>query len=84
MPVHKRGLAEAEMIEIQETRLHANKQILLVEDEQAVAEIQRDLLTKFPCFHKADIASDGQKAIDMFEKKSYDFISLDYILPGQV
>ena len=41
-------------------------------------------MTQAPCNHKVDIASNGQVAIDLFDKNEYDCISLDYILPGNI
>ena len=41
-------------------------------------------MTHDPCNHKVDIAINGQIAIDLFDRNEYNFISLDYILPGDI
>ncbi|HGY11623.1 MAG TPA: response regulator, partial [Desulfobacterales bacterium] len=84
IPVIKKGLTEQEKIDIQNTRLQFEKDILIVEDEQAISDVQYRILTQDPCSHKVDIANDGQAAIELFKKNKYDLISLDYILPGGI
>ncbi|MCP3942822.1 MAG: PAS domain S-box protein [Desulfobacteraceae bacterium] len=84
LPVVKKDLTKDEKIEIQNKLTHFEKQILLVEDEATISEIQYRILTQNPCNHIVDIAHNGQMAMDLFDKKKYDFISLDYILPGNI
>ena len=84
IPVIKKGLTEQEKIDIQNTRLQFEKDILIVEDEQAISDVQYRILTQDPCNHKVDIANNGQAAIELFKKNKYDLISLDYILPGGI
>jgi signal transduction histidine kinase/CheY-like chemotaxis protein len=81
-PVIKKELTQKEIIEIQKDTFYSGKHILLVEDEQAISDVQYKILTHEPCNHKVDIASKGQMAIDLFGRNKYDFISLDYVLPG--
>lgn len=73
-----------EQTKIQKETAHFNKYILLVEDEQAIADVQYRILTQAPCNHKVDIANNGQIALDLFDRNQYDFVSLDYILPGGI
>lgn len=56
------------------------KKILIVEDEQNIAEMVRMFLTKngFDC----QIAEDGNVAADMVENQIYDLVLLDVMLPG--
>ncbi len=82
LPVIKKELSIEEKVEIQKETIHFEKHILLVEDEQAIADVQYRILTQDPCNHKVDIANNGQVALDLFDRNQYDFISLDYILPG--
>ncbi len=82
MPVLEKELTQKEKSELMETRLHAGKSVLLVEDEPAISEIQERILHQAPCMHKVDIASDGALATRLFDKNTYDCVSLDYILPG--
>lgn len=82
LPMVQKELCIGEQIEIQEGLVHVGKSILLVEDEQVIAEVQRSILSQDPCCHRVDIASDGQAAVDKFKANQYDLISLDYVLPG--
>ena len=81
-PVIKKELTEKEVIEIQQETFYFEKYILLVENELALSDVQYKMLTHEPFNHKVDIAATGQMAIDLFDRNKYDFISLDYILPG--
>jgi len=84
MRVIEKELTPVEKTEILEELSHFEKYILLVEDEQAISDVQYRVLTQPPCNHKVDIAANGQMAIDLFDRNKYDFISLDYILPGNI
>ncbi|MCG8634209.1 MAG: ATP-binding protein [Desulfobacterales bacterium] len=84
LPVPKKELEEDEIIKIREDNFHCEKYILLVEDEQAISDIQYRVLTNSPCYHRVDIAGNGQAAVDLFCRNKYDLISLDYMLPGQM
>ncbi len=84
LPVMKKELTDKEKIEIQKKNFYLNKQILLVEDEQAISDVQYKILTHEPCNHKVDIAATGQMALDLFNRNKYDFISLDYVLSGEL
>ncbi len=83
-PEIKKELSEEEIAAIQEKKCHFEKYILLVEDEQAIADVQYKILTHVPCNHKVDMAANGQVAIDLIDRNDYDCISLDYILPGGI
>ena len=82
LPVIQKKLTEKEIIEIRNENFYFGKNILLVEDERAISYVQNKILTHEPCNHKVDVADTGEKAVDLFDKNKYDFISLDYILPG--
>jgi len=84
LPVLKKELTSEEKIEISKEIAYFEKYILLVEDEQAIADVQYRILTQDPCNHKVDTANNGQVAMDLFDRNEYDFVSLDYILPGNI
>jgi PAS domain S-box-containing protein len=84
LPVIKKELTQKEIKEIQKNTFYSGKNILLVEDEQAISDVQYKILTNEPCNHQVDIAATGQMAIDLFNRNKYDFVSLDYILPGEL
>ena len=84
LPVIKKELTNEEKTETCKELSHFEKYILLVEDETAISDVQYSLLTQDPCNHRVDIAPNGQVAIDLFDKNKYDFISLDYILQGNL
>ena len=84
LPVIKKELTQKEIIEIQKGKFYFGKYILLIEDEQAISDVQYKILTHEPCNHKVDIAATGQMAVDLFDRNKYDFVSLDYILPGKL
>ncbi|MCG8688755.1 MAG: transporter substrate-binding domain-containing protein [Desulfobacterales bacterium] len=83
LPIIKKELTKKEIIEIKATKSYSGKQILLVEDEQAISNVQYQILTHQSINHKVDIAANGKLAIDLFNRYQYDLVSLDYILPGQ-
>jgi len=84
IPAIKKQLTSEEIIEIRKEITHCEKYILLVEDETAISNIQYRILTNEPCNHKVDIANTGQIAMDLFDRTEYDFMSLDYVLPGGI
>lgn len=84
LPVIKKELTRVEKTILHKEITQYEKYILLVEDETAISDIQYKILTQNPCKHKVDIASNGQIAMDLFDRNTYDFISLDYILPGGI
>ena len=83
LPVIKKELTKEEKTEICKGKVYFEKYILLVEDEQTISDVQYRILTQDPCHHKVDTASNGQAAIDLFDRNEYDFVSLDYVLPGK-
>lgn len=84
LPVTRRELSPKEKTELTEEMAHFGKYILLVEDEPAIADVQYRILTQAPFDHTVDIAGTGQMAMDLFDRNDYDFVSLDYILPGNL
>jgi PAS domain S-box-containing protein len=84
LPVIKKDLTDEEIQEIKKENICCRKYILLVEDEQAISDIQRRILTQEPLHHRVDIAAGAQAAVDLVNMNPYDLISLDYILPGEL
>ncbi len=84
IPVIKRELTEKEIVIIKKKNFSFGKHILLVEDEQAISNVQYKILTHEPCNHKVDIATNGKMAVDLFGRNKYDIISLDYMLSGEL
>lgn len=84
LPAVEKRLSETEKSVLTGRESFSGKYILLVEDEGGLSELQYQILTQAPCRHKVDIAPSGQVAIDLFDRNRYDFVSLDYILPGRI
>jgi len=84
LPIIQKELSQHEKKEIQILKFHQEKNILLVEDEQSISDIQYRILTQKPCCHKVDIAQNAIRAMDKFDHKEYDLVSLDYILPDGI
>jgi PAS domain S-box-containing protein len=82
LPVIKKELTDEEIKDVKKEKIYFEKHILLVEDEQAISDIQYSILTHDPCNHRVDVANTGQMAIDLLKRNQYDLISLDYVLPG--
>ena len=55
-------------------------QILVVEDEQSISNLIKIKLTR--AGYACDCAYDGLAAVDMLDKKPYDLVLLDIMLPG--
>ena len=55
-------------------------QILVVEDEHSISNLIKVNLTR--AGYACDCAYDGLAAVDMLEKKPYDLVLLDIMLPG--
>lgn len=84
LPVMKKELTAKEVREIKKEKICFKKYILLVEDEQAIADVQYRILTHESLSHKVDLAGSGKAAMDALNRNTYDLISLDYILPGDL
>ena len=82
LPVIEKQLTVHEKEELSQTPLHSGKRILLVEDEHDISHVQCRILTQSPCYHRVDVATSGQAAMDLFDNGDYDLVSLDYMLPG--
>jgi len=83
LPIVEKELTSREKTELEKEKIHSHKSILLVEDEQAISDVQYRILTQKPLAHNVDIAHNGQIAKDLFKKNQYDLVSLDYVLPGE-
>lgn len=57
-----------------------SKHILIVEDDMAIAELQKDYLQLSD--YKVSIVGDGDSCIQLLEKEQFDLILLDIMLPG--
>jgi two-component system response regulator VanR len=53
--------------------------LLIVEDDEKLQDLIRTILTRHAT--SIDMASDGEQAIDMLQKSSYDVVILDLMLP---
>ncbi len=84
LPVIQKELADEEKAAVKKEIICCEKDILLVEDERAISEIQYRILSQDPCYHRVDIAANGQIAMSLLKKRKYDVISLDYMLPGEI
>ncbi|NOX33789.1 MAG: PAS domain-containing hybrid sensor histidine kinase/response regulator [Deltaproteobacteria bacterium] len=82
LPLIRKGLTANKIGNTGKKEVLKRKQILLVEDEEAISRVQSRILTDEPFRHYVDIAYDGQTAMDFINKKGYDLVSLDYMLPG--
>jgi len=56
-----------------------NKQILIVEDEQDIANVFKKQLL-FEGGYDVDLAGDGGEALEKMEKKQYDLVLLDLVM----
>jgi two-component system, cell cycle sensor histidine kinase and response regulator CckA len=81
-PLIKKELTGKEIQEVKKTTVHKEKNILLVEDEKAISDVQSRVLSREPFKHNVDIAGTGHLAVKLFKENNYDFVSLDYLLPG--
>ena len=54
--------------------------ILIVDDEQDIAELISDVLTDVG--YKTTIANNGYQALDLVKSNKYDLILLDIMMPG--
>ena len=70
LPVIKKELTDEEIQEFKNENICFGKYILVVEDEQAISDVQRRILTQEPLHHRVDIAASGQAAIDLVNKNS--------------
>ncbi len=84
LPVIKKELTVQEKSQISHEKPVTHKRILLVEDEPTISEVQHRILTDSPCCHTVDVAGDGKEAMALLDTHIYDFISLDFVLPGQI
>ncbi|MDD3329192.1 MAG: ATP-binding protein [Zoogloea sp.] len=58
---------------------HAQRRLLLVEDEPINREVALDVLAE--CFHEVDVACDGAEAVELAACKAYDIILMDIQMP---
>ncbi|MDX2439045.1 MAG: ATP-binding protein, partial [Desulfobacterales bacterium] len=84
LPVINKELTVEEKKTIEERQIYPGQRILLVEDEVDISDVQYTILSDSPCNHQVDVAHNGRMALDLFDRNSYDLVSLDYILPGDI
>lgn len=56
------------------------KKILIIEDDQSIAELQKDYLEIEG--YEVDIVSDGKKGASLIKENIYDLVLIDIMLPG--
>jgi CheY-like chemotaxis protein len=74
----KQKVNEKKVIPIKRKQQKAS--ILVIEDEEDVRHLLRDILTD--AGHNVEITADGSEGIKMFEKKEFDLIFTDLGMPG--
>lgn len=84
VPLMQRELTRREKKRMTRKLVMKNKKILLVEDETAIAGVQKKILSHPPFDHQVVVAVTGQEAIEAFDRGDFDLVSLDYILPGRL
>ena len=57
-----------------------SKRILIVEDEESIADLERDYL-ELSGF-QVEVANDGETGLNKAMKEEFDLIILDLMLPG--
>ncbi|HVV69472.1 MAG TPA: ATP-binding protein [Patescibacteria group bacterium] len=74
-------LVEPQQLEIKQTLIQKNADVhgLLVEDNPLIQKVSALTLNEIGCF--VDIATNGQEALQMAARKSYDIIFMDIGLP---
>ncbi len=70
----------AELPERSQSVARAEKKILVIDDEESILELIREALEKRG--YKVDTAGDGDTAVEMAGKTSYDLVVCDWKLPG--
>ena len=83
-PIVEQQLTIQEKESISKHPVTAEKRILVVEDEAAIASVQTRILSASPFKHTVFSVSDAQEAMDAFQRESYDLVSLDYMLDGNL
>ena len=59
-----------------------SKRILIVEDEESIADLERDYL-ELSGF-QVEVANDGETGLNKAMKEEFDLIILDLMLPGHL
>jgi len=81
--MHER-FTDVEWEKLDQGKIVTSKNVLVVEDEEAISRILHRLLSAAPSRHRVDIVTDGETALEYAQKNSYDIISLDYLLSGKL
>jgi len=84
IPMIEKELTQIEKKMVSQRQIVKNKKILLVEDEQAIAQVQRKILRADPFGHEVEVVENAEDAIAILKMKKFDLISLDYSLPGNL
>lgn len=83
-PIVEKKIAREATISLPDAPVCSGKKILIVEDEATISDVQYRMLTQGNCCHDVDTASDGRAAVALIDRHSYDAVSLDYVLPGNL
>jgi len=73
----KREVKEEKVVPIKRKQQKAN--ILVIEDEEDVRELLRDILKD--AGHKVEVANNGSEGIEIFKKKKFDLVFTDLGMP---
>ena len=84
IPLVNKELTRREKRRMARKQVIQGKKILIVEDEVAISGVQRKILSQPPFNHEVVVAARGQEAVEAFDRKDFDLVSLDYILPGRL
>ena len=55
--------------------------VLVVEDDPMVAQLHEHYLSQIKGFNLSDVANNGDMALKLLSKKSYDLLILDIFMP---
>ncbi len=83
LPYIRETLTKAEKEAVRQMEFQTGRTILIVEDEKFLSDVQSGVLSRSPCHHEVDVADSGEVAMDLFDRNTYDLVSLDYVLPGK-
>ena len=82
LPAAKAAVTEEESVVREEEIRRGSETILLVDDEQSIIDVAKELLSKLG--YKVLLASGGEEALDIYKtnKDRIDMVILDMIMPG--
>ena len=83
-PIVERAVSDSNPAEQKAAPTCTGKKVLIVEDEKPISDVQYMMLTQGTCSHSVDTAEDGRTAMELIDRNTYDAVSLDYVLPGNI